>query len=80
MVLPVLISWFPQDFLREAWPAGSHGGGYFMLGTVISTDMDLIGRLQPHTPTKFVPVEMEAALAARCDRHALLDEIRASLS
>jgi len=25
------------------------GGGYFMLGTVISADMDLIGQLQPHT-------------------------------
>ena len=25
------------------------GGGYFMVGTVISADMDLIGQLQPHT-------------------------------
>ena len=25
------------------------GGGYFMIGTVISADMDLIGQLQPHT-------------------------------
>ena len=24
------------------------GGGYFMIGTVISADMDLIGQLQPH--------------------------------
>ena len=30
------------------------GGGYFMLGTVISADMDLIGQLPPNTPTKFV--------------------------
>ncbi len=52
------------------------GGGYFMLGTVISADMDLIGQLQPHTPTRFVSVDMEAALAARHDRHALLDEVR----
>ena len=28
------------------------GGGYFMVGTVISADMDLIGQLQPHTPTR----------------------------
>lgn len=27
------------------------GGGYCMIGTVISADMDLIGQLQPHTPT-----------------------------
>jgi biotin-dependent carboxylase-like uncharacterized protein len=55
------------------------GGGYFMLGTVISADMDLIGQLQPHTPAKFVEVTMEEALAARKDRQGLLDTIRASL-
>jgi biotin-dependent carboxylase-like uncharacterized protein len=53
------------------------GGGYFMVGTVISADMDLIGQLQPHTPTKFRKVDMEAALAARTERRALLNSIRA---
>ena len=38
------------------------GGGYFMLGTVISADMDLIGQLQPHQPTRFVEVDMESRL------------------
>ena len=56
------------------------GGGYFMLGTVISADMDLIGQLQPHTPTKFVEVDMDAALAARHDRHALFQKIRDALN
>ncbi len=56
------------------------GGGYFMLGTVISADIDLIGQLQPNTPTKFVSVDMETALAARRDRSGLLDQVRASLS
>lgn len=56
------------------------GGGYFMLGTVISADMDLIGQLQPHTQAKFVEVDMEAALVARHERSALLDKIRASLN
>lgn len=55
------------------------GGGYFMVGTVISADMDLIGQLQPHTPTRFVSVDMAAALAARRDRRGLLDKIRAAL-
>lgn len=55
------------------------GGGYFMVGTVISADMDLIGQLQPHTPTKFVSVDMAQALAARHDRAGLLDKIRQSL-
>ncbi|MDI6836674.1 MAG: biotin-dependent carboxyltransferase family protein [Rhizobiaceae bacterium] len=52
------------------------GGGYFMLGTVISADMDLIGQLQPHTPTRFVKVDMETALSARKDRAALINQIR----
>jgi biotin-dependent carboxylase-like uncharacterized protein len=56
------------------------GGGYFMLGTVISADMDLIGQLQPHTPTRFISVDMETALAARHERLGLLDEVRASLA
>jgi allophanate hydrolase subunit 2 len=47
-----------------------------MLGTVISADMDLIGQLQPHTPTRFVEVTMEQALAARQDRAALLEKLR----
>lgn len=55
------------------------GGGYFMLGTVISADMDLIGQLQPHTPAKFVSVDMDAALAARHDRQAVIDKIRSAL-
>jgi allophanate hydrolase subunit 2 len=50
-----------------------------MVGTVISADMDLIGQLQPHTPAKFIKVDMEGALKARHDRQALLDRIRASL-
>ena len=55
------------------------GGGYFMVGTVISADMDLIGQLQPHTPTKFVKVDMKTALAARHDRAGMLDKVRAAL-
>ena len=56
------------------------GGGYFMLGTVISADMDLIGQLQPHTPARFAPVDMKTALAARGERKALLSKLHASLS
>lgn len=55
------------------------GGGYFMLGAVVSADMDLIGQLQPHTPTRFVKVTMEQALQARHDRKAVLDAITAAL-
>jgi len=55
------------------------GGGYFMLGTVISADMDLIGQLQPHTPARFAAVDMAAALAARRGRAALIGKLGASL-
>ena len=56
------------------------GGGYFMIGTVISADMDLIGQLQPHAPARFVKVDMATALRARHDREALLNKVRATLN
>lgn len=55
------------------------GGGYMMVGTVISSDMDLIGQLQPHMAIKFVKVDMKQALAARHERGATLSEVRGSL-
>jgi biotin-dependent carboxylase-like uncharacterized protein len=56
------------------------GGGYMMVGTVISPDMDLIGQLQPNVRCRFVAVDMERALQARHDRAAILDRIRAALT
>lgn len=56
------------------------GGGYFMLGVVISADMDLIAQLQPHKPVQFVKVTMDEALAARAERAAQLEKIRAALA
>lgn len=55
------------------------GGGYFMIGTVISADLDLIGQLQPHEPARFEAVTMDQALAARHERRALLAEVRAAV-
>jgi allophanate hydrolase subunit 2 len=56
------------------------GGGYCMVGTIISADMDLIGQLQPHTPTRFVAATMAQALKARKDRQNLLNNIRQNLT
>jgi len=56
------------------------GGGYFTLGAIISADMDFIGQLQPHTPVKFVKVDMETALAARAERRVALDKVREALA
>ncbi len=56
------------------------GGGYCTIGTVISADMDMIGQMQPNTPTRFVEVDMKMALAARAHRAALLQSIRHALA
>ncbi|MEF3120543.1 biotin-dependent carboxyltransferase family protein [Kocuria flava] len=51
------------------------GGGYAMVGTVISADMDLLARATPGTVTRFRAVPMEEALRARRERAARLQEI-----
>ena len=55
------------------------GGGYVMIGTVISADMDFIGQLQPHAKVRFVSVTMDEALAARRERQDTLAIVRALL-
>ncbi len=55
------------------------GGGYFMIGTVISADMDIIGQLQPNATVKFVAVDMPAALAARHAQQAAFEKVKASI-
>ena len=56
------------------------GGGYFMIGTVISADMDVIGQLQPNTPTRFVPIDIAGALAARRERNDRIARMRQALA
>jgi biotin-dependent carboxylase-like uncharacterized protein len=41
------------------------GGGYAVVATVISADLDRVAQCMPGTPTRFVEVDMDAALAAR---------------
>lgn len=41
------------------------GGGYAMIGTVISADLDLVGQMQPNQKARFVAVTLEEALQAR---------------
>ncbi|WP_334150877.1 biotin-dependent carboxyltransferase family protein [Microbacterium sp.] len=55
------------------------GGGYAMVATVISADMDLLARAAPGTVTRFVPVSMDQALEARRQRTARIDAAVASL-
>ncbi len=51
------------------------GGGYAMVATVISADMDLLARSAPGTTTRFVAVTMDEALVARQDRARRLARI-----
>ncbi len=43
------------------------GGGYMMIATVISGDLDVVAQSAPNTQTRFVEVSLEQALAARRD-------------
>ncbi|WP_146341243.1 biotin-dependent carboxyltransferase family protein [Nesterenkonia sp. NBAIMH1] len=56
------------------------GGGFGMVATVISADMDKVARAAPGTATRFEPVDMDEALAARRERRAALEAAAASLS
>ncbi|MUN63367.1 5-oxoprolinase/urea amidolyase family protein [Kocuria sediminis] len=51
------------------------GGGYAMVGTVISADMDLLARATPGTVTRFRAVDLEEAHAARRERAQRLEEL-----
>ena len=55
------------------------GGGYAMVGTVISADMDLVARAAPGTTTAFVPVSQAQALAARKELAERKEHARAAL-
>ncbi|MDQ4504232.1 biotin-dependent carboxyltransferase family protein [Sinomonas sp. ASV322] len=55
------------------------GGGYAMVGTVISADMDLLARSAPGTKTRFTEVTMDTALEARRTEARRLREAIASL-
>lgn len=56
------------------------GGGYAMIGTVISADLDVVAQLQPNDKVKFVSVDMAEALAARAAYRSRLDRMRAALA
>jgi biotin-dependent carboxylase-like uncharacterized protein len=55
------------------------GGGYAMIGTVISADMDRIAQMQPNNLARFVEVDMGMALKARADYKGRVARLRAAL-
>lgn len=56
------------------------GGGYVMVGTVISADMDLVGQSAPNITTKFIEVDVDTALTLRAERAARLAAIEEALT
>lgn len=56
------------------------GGGYAMVATVISADMDRVGQSAPNTRTRFVEVDLDGALGARKEYKARIGRLRESLS
>ena len=53
------------------------GGGYAMIGTVISADMDRIAQMRPNNEARFVAVDMAAALKARAEYKSRLARLSA---
>ena len=54
------------------------GGGYAMVGTVISADMDRIAQMQPNNKAQFIAVDMAQALDARAERARRINRLRAA--
>lgn len=56
------------------------GGGYAMVATVISVDMDVVAQCSPGTQTRFRPVSLEDALRAREVAREHREQLRAAVS
>ena len=56
------------------------GGGYAMIATVISADMDAVAQSSPGSQTRFVAVDLEAALTARRERADRVSQLQGVLS
>ncbi|SHE33257.1 hypothetical protein [Vibrio gazogenes] len=61
----------PIVLLRDA----VSGGGYATIGTVISSDLDLIGQMQPNYKAQFESITIETALQARKETNLRLQQL-----
>lgn len=55
------------------------GGGYMMVATVISGDLDVVAQSAPRTRTRFVAVDLETALSLRAERKDRLGRMHSAL-
>lgn len=56
------------------------GGGYMMVATVLSGDLDVVAQSAPRTRTRFVEVDLETALALRAERKERLARLHDALT
>ena len=56
------------------------GGGYMMVATVLSGDLDIVAQSAPRTRTRFVEVDLETALQLRAERKDRVARMYAALS
>jgi allophanate hydrolase subunit 2 len=56
------------------------GGGYMMVATVLSGDLDVVAQSAPRTRTRFVEVDLDGALAARAERRRRVERLREALA
>ncbi|WP_033290447.1 biotin-dependent carboxyltransferase family protein [Amycolatopsis jejuensis] len=56
------------------------GGGYATLGTIVSTDIDVLAQLKAPDQITFEPVGIDRALQLRADRKRRLERVRVSLN
>lgn len=56
------------------------GGGYMMVATVLSGDLDIVAQSAPRTRTRFVEVDLETALQLRAERKDRIARMYAALS
>jgi biotin-dependent carboxylase-like uncharacterized protein len=72
----IQVSTLPIVLMRDAVT----GGGYATVGTVVSSDRNLLGQRRTHEQVYFESVTVDEALAARREEQARLDEVRDSLA
>lgn len=56
------------------------GGGYMMVATVLSGDLDVVAQCAPNTRTRFVAVDLDQALAIRAERRARIRRLEEALA
>ncbi|TCK25631.1 biotin-dependent carboxyltransferase family protein [Pseudonocardia endophytica] len=56
------------------------GGGYMMVATVLSGDLDIVAQSAPKTRTRFVPVTLDQALDIRRDHRKHYDRVLEALA